>query len=104
MATAPTIRIVGRDDHRTCYRIEGGTLSAEWAASLRPGRVAWCEFTLYLGSDQLARYGGEVWPSAWPELFASTATQEFPRGTAQSPAGLRLTAAGRAAVDAASAA
>lgn len=49
------------------FRLEGGTLRQDFAETLRPGHVAWCEITVY--GDHLGSYGGEVWPMAWPELF-----------------------------------
>lgn len=54
------------------FRVEGGTLRADWAASVRPGRVAWCEITVhdFDGAPWIGAFGGEVWPSAWPHLFA----------------------------------
>lgn len=53
------------------YRLEGGTLDPEWAASLRPDEVAWCEVTTTDGKH-LGSYGGSVWPGAWPDLFTPT--------------------------------
>lgn len=52
------------------YRIVGEPTSHNWriAAKFKP---AWCEFTIYNDGDQLSSYGGEVWPSAWPELFTA---------------------------------
>lgn len=80
------------------YRIEGGDISPAWASAVQiTGRLAWCEFTL-APDGTLGSYGGEVWPTAWPDLFETTGTPEFPNGTAQFPAGLRLTAAGHRAV------
>lgn len=78
------------------FRIEGGDLAPEWAESLRPGRSAWCEITLWHESENLGGYGGEVWPGAWPALF------EPLRSTVLEGSGrIRLTAAGREALEAA---
>lgn len=77
------------------YRLEGGDLREDWAASLRPGRTAWCEISIWDGSDLLGSFGGEVWPMAWPALFESG------KGTSQTGPWTRVTPAGRAALAAA---
>lgn len=91
----PTITLLSRDNYDARYRIEGGDLADQWASGLRSGRVAWCEITIRNGSDYLGSFGGEVWPGAWPALF------ECGKGTAQTGPWTRVTAAGRAALDAA---
>ena len=103
MAQLPTITKMRAEhgDYRpgqaVRYRITGGDLAPEWAAAVAVhGRPAWCEVTIW-PDGRVGSYGGEVWPTAWPELFGSTGTQEWPRGPAHTPAGLRLTEAGRAA-------
>lgn len=80
MSTQPTVtRLPERLSGCSRYRLEGGDLKADWAASVEErGTVAWCEITVWDGSDQLGSYGGEVWPGAWPELF------ECHRGSVQS--------------------
>lgn len=90
----PSIRrLVSLPGSPARYRIEGGDLRGDWANSLRPARVAWCEFTIWgdaRAGEPLGSYGGEVWPSAWPALFATPG----PRGSAL----IRLTAAGAEAL------
>ena len=83
----PTIVVIATEQHYTRYRIEGGDLTPDWAAYLRPARIAWCDFTIWHGSEYLGSYGGEVWPSAWPALFEPTKL-----------AGFRLTTAGKVAI------
>jgi len=60
----------GKAHRHERWKISGGDIAPEWR---RPGREPWCEFTLYVRDDEvdvwLASYGGEVWPTAWPELF-----------------------------------
>lgn len=76
------------------YRLVGQPTDPQWLAFLRPNHEPWCEVTL--GSDgNVAGFGGEVWPAAWPELFACRP------GTAHVPVDISLTPAGRAAFDAA---
>lgn len=58
-------------------RLEGGDIAGEWHP--RAGNVAWCELTVSEQRDTsgeyrghyVSAYGGEVWPSAWPHLFAN---------------------------------
>jgi hypothetical protein len=88
----PKIINLGSICGATRYRLEGGTIAPGW----NPRGPVWCEFTL--GADGcIYSFGGEVWPLAWPSLFESTGTKEWPQGTAQSPARTRLTAVGRVA-------
>ncbi len=91
MSKAPTISVLTWNEHNTLFRIEGGDIAPEW----NPRGVPWCQFTVYHGDDRIASYGGEVWPMAWPALF------EAVQGNAHVGNGVRLTAAGRAAVEAA---
>jgi hypothetical protein len=71
------------------FRVSGGTLSHGWKP--RPGREAWCEVTVN-PDGRLGSFGGEVWPTAWPEFFES-----LPNTAAEGSARVRLTAAGRVA-------
>ncbi len=75
------------------YRIEGGQISPEWQKLLKPGRSISCEFTLWQDDGQLGSYGGEVWPTAWPELF-----EALPSSVQLGSGRIQLTAAGREAV------
>ncbi len=90
MPTITRIKSIGGDER---YRLEGGDLAPDWAASLRPDRVAWCEISIRDGSDYIGSFGGEVWPAAWPSLF------ECGKGTAQTGPWTRVTPAGRKALD-----
>ena len=102
MSDAPTITLL--DAHgaaygepgrtRRCYRLEGGALAPQWAAEVREGEVAWCEISVWGDGDErhVGSYGGEVWPTAWPQLFVPASTHG---------AALRITPAGLAALDAA---
>lgn len=84
----PTITLIDTwPGHRSRYRIEGGTLGNGWEA--RPGKAAWCEFSVWHGGDVLGCYGGEVWPTAWPELF-----EAIPACAALGSGGIRITEAG----------
>jgi len=66
------------------YRIEGGDLAPEWAASVRRGRAAKCEIKTWRTTYAVRHvgvWGGEVWPSAWPALFkALDASANFGAG------------------------
>ena len=86
--SAPRFVLLSRDADRVRYRVCGGTLASEWAATARPGIPAWCEFVVYDGDPRVTSFGGEVWPSAWPELFGSSS------GTAQTGPQTWLTEAG----------
>ncbi len=70
---------------RIRFRLEGGVLREDWAESLRrraegelaagrePDERAYCEITVAADPTEgvpLLAYGGSVWPTAWPELFA----------------------------------
>ncbi len=92
----PSIVILKRDDIHTRYHISGGEIAPEWTERLRPGEEPLCEFTLWGNDDRLSSYGGSVWPLAWPTLFAPV-----PASVSCGSAGIVLTAAGRAAVNAA---
>lgn len=71
------------------FRISGGVIRTDWAASLKPGETPWCEFSIW--GDNVGSYGGSVWPTAWPDLFEALPS------TAQSGSGrLRLTEQGKA--------
>jgi len=84
----PTIRLIEKTEYCKTYRVEGTPTCPEWLASLR-GRPPYSEFTVYNGNDHLTSYGGEVWPTAWPELF------EPIQACAQyGSAGVRITEAG----------
>lgn len=87
----PTISVLKRDELQTRYRIEGGELSGDWKA--REGNSAWCEFTVWHGSEQLGSYGGEVWPTAWTQLFES-----LPNTISAGSGRIRITAAGKEAL------
>lgn len=76
---------------RMRYRIEGGQIDPEWMP--RDGAPWWCEFTIYGDDDQLASYGGTVWPLAWPALFEALPSSPY-LGSSR----VRLTANGRAAL------
>ncbi len=67
---------------RARYRVEGGELAPAWASAVRPGNVAWCEISVY-PDGVVGSYGGEVWPSAWPELFElrGPGTAQLPKWT-----------------------
>lgn len=78
--------------HET-FEIRGGDVAPEWAAMLRPPAAPWCTVTVWDEEPQIGGYGGEVWPSAWPELFRF----EGPRGREAT----MLTDAGIAAFEAA---
>jgi hypothetical protein len=98
MSTNPTITLL--EDHggtgvtHRRYRIEGGEPVPEWAKMVRAGQVAWCEISVWGDGEgrSVGSYGGEVWPTAWPHLFA----EKGPRSS-----GVRITEAGLAALDAA---
>lgn len=76
------------------YRITGAPTSPAWASTVRPGREPWCEITTW-DHVTLGSYGGELWPMAWPELFENLPNSNHGTG------GVRLTEAGRAALEAA---
>lgn len=82
---------------RAEYRAEGPVSCPTWRASLREGRAPYCYFSIWSGPDRdgdmLSSYGGEVWPTAWPELF-----QALPASVAEGSGRIRLTPAGRAAL------
>lgn len=66
----PAVTLLERTSWSSRYRLEGGTLAPDWAKSLRPGKVAWCEITVHDdGRHIVSGFGGEVWPAAWPALF-----------------------------------
>jgi hypothetical protein len=103
-ADPPRITCFTAESGRAGYRLEGGAMPPDWATRVAArGRTAWCEITVY-DDTHVGVWGGEVWPSAYPALFATTGTPEYPRGTAQSPAGFQVTAAGQALLAAARAA
>ncbi len=74
MSKDPTITVLEYDQEmRTArLRIEGGILAEGWAP--RPGHAAWCNMVVHLSEDGesggVRSFGGEVWPAAWPHLFA----------------------------------
>lgn len=92
----PMITILDRDDVSTRYCIRGGEIAPDWEAALRPGEEPACAFTLWGRDDRVTSYGGTVWPTAWPALFAPV-----PPSVQAGTAGIVLTPAGRSAVDAA---
>lgn len=69
------------------YRLVGGDLSNGWEA--RAGEDAWCEVSIWPAKpaegiygaveEHIGSYGGEVWPSAWPQLFV-VHDHGWPRG------------------------
>jgi hypothetical protein len=86
MGTATVTRLPHWSQDVRRYRIEGGTIAANWAATLRSGETAICEITVvdekYTSGTNTGRtivtcYGGSVWPSAWPLLFAAIETGGF---------------------------
>jgi hypothetical protein len=96
--TGPIVKeIDGPSLGRHRFRIEGGTLRADWQDALdkRPG-PAWCEITVWEEdsgalSAHVGSYGGSVWPTAWPDLF-----QPIPGTVQYGSGGVRITDAGRA--------
>jgi len=66
----PVITIVSKTSYNTRYKAVGEPTAADWIKTRRLGREPWCEFTIWHGQDRLSSFGGELWPSAWPELFA----------------------------------
>lgn len=78
------------------FRLVGGDLAPDWVQYRtqrrpEPGRheEAWCEVTVH-PDGFIGSYGGAVWPSAWPELFAP-----IPPSAAYGSGGFRLTLKGR---------
>lgn len=90
MATTPVLKLTSAHEHFGCndgkkYRreewtITGGEIDPSWRlAGTRHERPADWEpssrFTLWIVDDQIdvrvASYGGVVWPTAWPDLFAT---------------------------------
>jgi hypothetical protein len=54
------------------FHVEGGTIDPAW--TVRPGKTAWCRVTIWVdahGELEVGSFGGEIWPSAWPQLFQS---------------------------------
>lgn len=94
MGNRPRIIRLGRCENErgfgsTHYRVSGGEVASGWEP--REGREAWCEFSVWDGSDRLGTYGGEVWPTAWPDLFEAVSGAPgsiclTPRGRALLPA------------------
>lgn len=104
--TMPTVTVIeryewtsdGKPYVNTRYRIEGGETGNGWKA--RPGEVAWCEISMGADEDErVGGYGGEVWPTAWPALFAVPAGLTNLRSGRVSATieGMRLLSAARAA-------
>lgn len=74
------------------YRIVGDPENKKW--TVRAGQDPWCELTiteeryasgLPTGTLLVTTFGGEVWPNAWPSLFANCGRHR-----------IEVTAAGRA--------
>jgi len=78
----PKITRIGSDT----FRVEGGTVAPSWTP--RPGKTPWCEISVR--GDFLSSYGGEVWPTAWPDLFAAPTKRTLHNGghVYLTPAGL----------------
>jgi hypothetical protein len=51
------------------FEVRGGDVAPEWAVGLRPPLAPWCAITLWDEGHVVSGYGGEVWPSAWPNMF-----------------------------------
>lgn len=97
MTTHPTITRLHGIGPAVRYRLEGGDLAPEWRS--RAGRIAWCEISVWPDSGNVASYGGEVWPTAWPELF-----QALPSSAQLGSGGVAITEIGRQLLAAAPAA
>lgn len=54
------------------FLVSGGDIEDDWLKSLRPPRAPWCEVTIWNEEHAIGGYGGEVWPSAWPQFFEVT--------------------------------
>ena len=74
----PIVECLVVGDTRAEYKITGGTLEPSWAESHAKylaredkDEAPWCEFSIWYDGNQIGSYGGTVWPTAWPELFAS---------------------------------
>ena len=70
----------GKRHRREEWTITGGEIDPAWRRSTddRESAAGWepsGRFTLYIVDGEvdprLASYGGVVWPTAWPDLFAS---------------------------------
>lgn len=96
-STLPTVTVVSRsnNDNHVEYMLVGGDIGSAWQKSRRAGEEAWCRIAIWNRGDQLASFGGSVWPGAWPALFESGC------GTAQTGPWTRLTGAGLALIEAA---
>lgn len=87
MPEMPKVETIERTADSTRFQLVGGTLAEGWAA--RPGREAWCEIVVHHRSGErpwVGSYGGEVWPTAWPELF-----EAIPSSAAGGSGGVRIT-------------
>lgn len=86
----------GKPHTRDAFEIRGGDVDQEWADSIRVPAAAWCSVSIWNDETRLASWGGEVWPSAWPQLFELVG----PRGRqiqAMTPVAVGLFAAARGA-------
>lgn len=66
------IELIASDTECKRYRLVAPPTNPKWAAEVREGQEPWCEFSVWTGGRRLGSYGGEVWPSAWPEWFLHT--------------------------------
>jgi len=78
---SPRLTVIYLDtcgSHR--FRIVGEPTADNWKKERaeRPDKEPWCEVSIWPKDvhavdselcDHLGSYGGELWPSAWPELF-----------------------------------
>lgn len=74
---------------REAFEVRGGTITDEWSKSLRVPCAPWCSVIIWDESIQVSGYGGEVWPSAWPDLFIVDGPPGRQR-TTLTPVGIRL--------------
>jgi hypothetical protein len=83
----------GRKHRREQWSISGGKIAASWKP--KSGEPS-SRFTLYVVDGEvdprLAGYGGDVWPTAWAELFESCG-QGYQRSVEITDLGLQFRAA-----------